>query len=71
MGMVGTPLIASPINCGALAMLLSLVVVPVVSLFTPSVPFQIEKPTPEGAIDREYTKQGPGYPGLLYKENCL
>ncbi|MEY8561555.1 sodium:solute symporter [Eggerthellaceae bacterium 3-80] len=57
MGMVGTPLIASPINCGALAMILSLVVVPVVSLFTPSVPFQIEKPTVEGAIDREYERE--------------
>ena len=40
LGFVGTPLIASPINCGALCMILSLVVVPVVSLFTPSVPLR-------------------------------
>mgnify|MGYP002624673985 CR=1 FL=1 len=33
--------IDSPVNCGALAMLLSLVVVPLVSLFTPSVPFDV------------------------------
>ncbi len=46
--------IASPINCGALAMVLSLIVVPLVSLFTPSVPFKVTPPTQEGAIDREY-----------------
>ena len=34
MGFVGTPLIASPINCGALCMILSLIIVPVVSLVT-------------------------------------
>lgn len=54
MGFVGTPLIASPINCGALAMIISLVIVPVVSLFTKAVPFSIEPPTAQGAIDREY-----------------
>ena len=52
--LMGTPLIASPINCGALAMLLSLIIVPVVSLFTKSVPFEVNLPSPEGAIDREY-----------------
>ena len=52
--LMGTPLIASPINCGALAMLLSLIIVPVVSLFTKSVPFEVNPPSPEGAIDREY-----------------
>lgn len=46
--------IDSPINCGALAMLLSLAIVPLVSLFTPSVPFQVKPPAQEGAIDREY-----------------
>lgn len=45
--------IASPINCGALAMLLSLVIVPLVSLVTPSVPFEVKPPSREGAIDRE------------------
>ena len=44
--------IDSPINCGALAMLLSLVVVPLVSLVTPSVSFQVKPPSREGAIDR-------------------
>ena len=39
---------------GALAMLLSLIIVPVVSLFTKSVPFEVNLPSPEGAIDREY-----------------
>ena len=52
--LMGTPLIASPINCGALAMLLSLIIVPVVSLFTKSVPFEVNPPSLEGAIDREY-----------------
>ena len=36
--------IDSPVNCGALAMLLSLVVVPVVSLFTPAVEFDVNPP---------------------------
>ena len=50
-GLVGTPWIASPINAGALAMILSIVIVPVVSLFTPSVPFEINPPSPKGAGD--------------------
>ena len=54
LGFVGTPLIASPINCGALCMILSLVVVPVLSIFTPSVPLEIDKPSGKGANDREY-----------------
>lgn len=45
--------IASPINCGVLAMLLSLVIVPLVSLVTPAVPFEVKPPTRKGAIDRE------------------
>ena len=36
--------IASPVNCGAIAMLLSLIIVPVVSLFTPAVPFELDQP---------------------------
>ena len=50
-GFVGAPWIASPINAGALAMILSIVIVPVVSLFTPSVPFEINPPSPKGAGD--------------------
>lgn len=43
-GFLGKALIASPINAGALAMVLSLVLVPLISLFTPSVPFEVRKP---------------------------
>ena len=57
MGFMGTPLIASPINCGALCMILSLVVVPAVSLFTNAVPFDVNPPSAEGAIDREYERE--------------
>ena len=56
-GFVGTPFIESPINCGALAMVLSLVIVPLVSLVTPKVPFEVDPPHPEGAIDREYVHE--------------
>ena len=36
--------IASPVNCGAIAMVLSLLVVPLVSAFTPAVPFELDPP---------------------------
>ena len=49
--------IASPINCGALAMILSLVLVPLISMFTPKVPFSVSPTLREGAIDREYEKE--------------
>lgn len=49
--------IASPINCGALAMILSLIVVPLVSLVTPKVKFDVKLPTGEGAIDREIERE--------------
>lgn len=54
-GFFGTPLIASPINCGALAMLLSLAVVPLVSLISKPVAFDMDiaLPSRKGAIDRE------------------
>ncbi|MBQ3302794.1 MAG: sodium:solute symporter family protein [Eggerthellaceae bacterium] len=42
---------ANPINVGALAMVISLIVVPLVSLFTPSVPFAINPPSAKGAGD--------------------
>ncbi len=54
MGFVGTPLIASPINCGAFCMLASLVIVPVVSLFTPADDFEIDPPSRLSAVDREF-----------------
>ena len=53
MGFVGAPLIASPINAGAIAMILSIVIVPVVSLFTKAVPFEVNPPSPESGTDRE------------------
>ncbi|MBQ9068966.1 MAG: sodium:solute symporter family protein [Eggerthellaceae bacterium] len=56
-GFVGTPFIASPINAGAIAMVASLVIVPLVSAITPSVPFAVDPPHPEGAIDREYERE--------------
>ena len=54
-GFFGTPLIASPINCGALAMVLSMVIVPLVSLATKPVPFDIDiaLPSRKSATDRE------------------
>ena len=52
--LMGCPLIESPINCGAIAMVLSVAIVPLVSLFTKPVKFSVEPPTTQGAIDREY-----------------
>ena len=54
-GFFGTPLIASPINCGALAMVLSMVIVPLVSLATKPVPFDIDiaLPSRKSATDRK------------------
>ena len=46
--------LGSPLNIGALAMLLSIVIVPVVSLFTPCVEFQIDPPSAKGAGDRAF-----------------
>ncbi len=57
MGSAGTPLIASPINCGALCMILSLVIVPVVSLFTPSEEFPVDPPSRMSAGDRAFEEQ--------------
>ena len=57
MGFVGTPLIDSPINCGAICMVASLIIVPVVSLFTPKVPFDISKPSALGSVDREFIEE--------------
>ena len=47
----------NPINCGALTMLLSIVVVPVVSLFTKAVPFDIKPPRVDSAMDREIDRR--------------
>lgn len=56
-GFFGCALIASPINCGAIAMIASLIIVPLVSLVTPSVPFDVKPPTRMGAIDREIAEE--------------
>ena len=61
-GLVGTPWIASPINAGALAMILSIIVVPVVSLFTPAVPFEVNPPSPKGAGDLAFEAATAGQP---------
>jgi len=45
------------IVCGATAMVASLIIVPVVSMFTKSVPFSVLPPSPEGAIDREFERE--------------
>ena len=47
----------SPINAGALAMLLSLAIVPLVSLFTPKVPFDVKPVLAQSATDREIEEQ--------------
>ena len=54
-GFFGHALIASPINCGALAMLLSLAIVPLVSLATKPVDFDMDiaLPSRKSATDRE------------------
>ncbi len=54
MGFAGTPLIESPINCGAICMVVSLIIVPVVSLFTKAVPFDVKKPSALGSVDRDF-----------------
>ena len=61
-GLFGTPLIASPINCGAVAMLLSMAIVPLVSLVTKPVPFDMDiaLPSRKGAIDREIEAEAQG-----------
>ena len=40
----------------------SLIIVPIVSLFTPSVPFEIEPPLPTSGTDREYARSVEGKP---------
>ena len=53
----GIPIIswvfANGLNCGAFAMMASIVIVPLVSLFTKAVPFDVNPPAPESATDRE------------------
>ncbi|WP_058985269.1 sodium:solute symporter family protein [Hugonella massiliensis] len=53
-GNMVVPFLGSPIVAGAVAMLASLAIVPLVSLVTPAVPFEVAPPSGAGAIDREY-----------------
>ena len=59
-GLFGVVIIASPINAGAIAMILSLVVTPLVSLVTKPVDFEIDPPTREGAFDRQFAEKTKG-----------
>ena len=52
--MLSGNMLGNPLNVGALAMVASIVLVPLVSLFTPSVPFEIAPPTAQGAGDRAF-----------------
>ena len=51
---------ANPINVGALAMVVSIVVVPLVSLVTPSVPFEVNPPSRLGAGDVAFAQATAG-----------
>jgi SSS family solute:Na+ symporter/sodium/proline symporter len=53
-GNMVVPFLGSSIVAGAVAMFVSLAVVPLVSLVTPAVPFEVAPPSGAGAIDREY-----------------
>lgn len=59
-GMLGVVIIASPINAGAIAMVLSLVVTPLVGLITKPVEFEIEPPSSKGAFDRAFDERVEG-----------
>ena len=41
------------INAGALAMIVSIIIVPIVNIFTKAVPFEVNPPRPDSAMDRE------------------
>lgn len=57
LGFAGITFIASSINCGAIAMILSIIIVPIVSLFTKSVPFDVLPPSTDSATDREIARE--------------
>ena len=47
---------ANGLNCGAFAMIASIVIVPLVSVFTKAEPFEINPPTGTSGTDREFAK---------------
>lgn len=60
--LAGHAIIASSINCGALCMIVSLIIVPVVSLFTPAEEFPIEPPSRMSAGDRQFEAEAAAHP---------
>lgn len=57
MGFAGAPLIASPINCGAICMVISLIIVPVISWFTPAKEFELDPPSRMSPGDRAFESE--------------
>ena len=53
---------ANGLNCGAFAMIASIVIVPLVSVFTKAEPFEINPPTGTSGTDREFAKSIEGAP---------
>ena len=53
---------ANGLNCGAFAMMASIVIVPLVSVFTKAEPFEINPPTGTSGTDREFAKSIEGAP---------
>ena len=53
---------ANGLNCGAFAMIASIVIVPLVSVFTKVEPFEINPPTGTSGTDREFAKSIEGAP---------
>ena len=53
---------ANGLNCGAFAMIASIVIVPLVSVFTEAEPFEINPPTGTSGTDREFAKSIEGAP---------
>ena len=53
---------ANGLNCGAFAMIASIVIVPLVSIFTKAEPFEINPPTGTSGTDREFAKSIEGAP---------
>ena len=53
---------ANGLNCGAFAMIASVVIVPLVSVFTKAEPFEINPPTGTSGTDREFAKSIEGAP---------
>ena len=53
---------ANGLNCGAFAMIASLIIVPLVSVFTKAEPFEVNPPSITSGTDREFAKSIEGTP---------